>query len=91
MAGRWFLRETWVKAGPIADDEGVYIQLPKPDSAAMKAGLRRGDVVLAVGGQKIDSLWDLQEAMENATSGEGIQLTVRRDSDAIEDVTIVRP
>jgi hypothetical protein len=91
MAGRWFLRETWVKAGPIADDEGVYIQLPKPDSAAMKAGLRRGDVVLAVGGQKIDSLWDLQEAMENAVSEEGIQLTVRRDSDVIEDVTIVRP
>ena len=91
MAGRWFLRDTWVKAGPIADDEGVYIQLPRQDSAAMKAGLRRGDIVLAVGGKDIDSLWDLQEAMETAASGEAIQLTVRRDSDVIEEVVIVRP
>jgi hypothetical protein len=91
MAGRWFLRDTWVKAGSIEDDEGVYIQLPKEDSAAMTAGLLRGDVVLAVGGQQIDSLWDLQEAMKNTASGARIQLTVRRDSNVTEDVTIVRP
>lgn len=91
LAGRWFLRDAWVKVGPIEDDEGVYIQLPKQNSAAMKAGLHRGDVVLAVGGQEIDSLWDLQEAMENAASGQGIQLTVRRDSNVIEEVAIVRP
>lgn len=91
MAGRWFLRDTWVKAGPIAADEGVYVQLPKENSAAMKAGLRRGDVVLAVDRQEIDSLWNLQEAMENAASGEEIQLTVRRDSGVIEEVAIVRP
>lgn len=91
MAGRWFLRDTWVQAGPIAADEGVYVQLPKENSAAMKAGLHRGDVVLAVGGKEIDSLWDLQESMENAASGEDIQLTVRHDSDLIEDVVFVRP
>ena len=91
MAGRWFLRDTWVKAGPIAEDEGVYIQLPKQQSAATKAGLRKGDVVLAVGDQAIGSLWDLQEAMENAASGEGVQLRVRRDSGVIEEVVIVRP
>ena len=79
------------KAGPIAADEGVYVQLPKENSAAMKAGLRRGDVVLAVDRQEIDSLWNLQEAMENAASGEEIQLTVRRDSGVIEEVAIVRP
>jgi len=91
LAGRWFLRDTWATAGPIVEDEGVYIQLPKQNSAAMKAGLRKGDVVLAVGEQAIDSLWDLQEAMENAASGEGVQLTVRRDSGVIEEVAIVRP
>jgi predicted metalloprotease with PDZ domain len=91
MAGRWFLRDTWVKVGPIADDQGVYIQLPKKNSAAMKAGLRRGDVVLAVGGKDIDSPWDLQESIENAASGEAIRLTVRRDSDVLEEITIVRP
>lgn len=91
MAGRSFLRDTWANAGPIAADQGVYIQLPKQNSAAMNAGLRRGDVVLAVGGKEIDSLWDLQDAMKNAVPGEDIQLTVRRDSNLTEDVVIVRP
>jgi S1-C subfamily serine protease len=91
MAGRWFLRDTWVQVGPIAADKGVYVQLPKQNSAAMRAGLRRGDVVLAAGGKEIDSLWDFQQAMENTASGEGIQLTVHRDSERIEDVVTIRP
>jgi membrane-associated protease RseP (regulator of RpoE activity) len=91
MAGRWFLRDTWAQAGPIAKEEGVYIPPPKPNSAAMNAGLRGGDVVLSVGGQEIASLWDLQEAMGNTPAGEAIPLTVRRHSGVIEEVPVVRP
>ena len=91
LAGRSFLRDTWVEAGPIADDEGVYVQLPKQNSAATKAGLRRGNVILAVGGKEIESYGDLQRAVRNAEPGEEIRLTVRRDSGGVEEVTIVRP
>ena len=91
MAGRSFLRDTWVEAGPIAVDEGVYVQLPKQNSAATKAGLRRGNVILAAGSQKIESYGDLQSAVRNAEPGEEIRLTVRRDSDVLEEVAIVRP
>ena len=91
MAGRSFLSDTWVEAGPIADDEGVYIQSPKQNSAAAKAGLHRGDVILAAGGQEIESYGDLQSAVRNAEPGEEIRLTVRRDSDGLEEVAIVRP
>ena len=90
MAGRSFLSDTWVEAGPIADDEGVYVQPPKQNSAAAKAGLHRGDVILAAGGQEIESYGDLQSAVRNAESGEEIRLTVRRDSDGLEEVAIVR-
>jgi hypothetical protein len=91
MAGRSFLRDTWIKAGPIADDEGVYIQLPKKNSAAMKAGLRRGDVILAISGHEIKLYVELQSAVRNAKPGEEVQLTVRRDSDVPEEVIIVLP
>jgi len=91
MAGRSFLRDTWVEVGPIAVDEGVYVQLPKQNSAATKAGLRRGNVILAAGSQKIESYGDLQSAVRNAEPGEEIRLTVRRDSDVLEEVAIVCP
>jgi membrane-associated protease RseP (regulator of RpoE activity) len=55
LAGRSFLSDAWIEAGPIADDEGVYVQPPKQNSAAANAGLRRGDVILAAGGQEFES------------------------------------
>ncbi len=91
LAGRSFLSDIWVEAGPIADDEGVYVQRPKQNSAATKAGLRRGDVILAAGGQEIESYGDLQSAVRNDEPGEEIRLTVRRGSDELEEVVIVRP
>ena len=91
MAGRSFLRDTWIEAGPIVDDKGVYIQLPKKNSAAAKAGLHRGDVILAIGGQEIKLYGELQSAVRNAKPGEEVQLTVRRDSDVLEEVVIVLP
>lgn len=91
MAGRSFLRDTWVEAGPIAVDEGTYVQRPKQNSAATKAGLHRGDVILAASGKQIESFVDLQKVVGNAEPGEEIRLTVRRDSNGIEEVVIVRP
>jgi serine protease Do len=85
------MSDAWVEAGPIADDEGVYVQLPKQNSAATKAGLRRGDVILAAGGQDIKSYGDLQSTVRNAEPGEEIRLTVRRESDVIEEIAIIRP
>lgn len=90
MAGRSFLSQAWEEARPIFDDEGIYVQQPKQDSAAVKAGLHRGDVILAAGGQEIESYGDLQGAVRNAESGEEVRLTVRRGSDELEEVAIVR-
>ena len=89
LAGRSFLREAWVEAGPIADDEGVYVQLPKQNSATTKAGLRRGAVILAVGGQEIESWHNLQEAVWKSQPGEEIRLTVRLEAEVLEEVAIV--
>jgi hypothetical protein len=91
LAGRSFLRDAWVEAGPIADDKGVFVQLPKQDSAAANAGLHRGTIILAVGGQEIESWRDLQEAVWETQPGEEIRLMVQFDGQVSEEVAILLP
>jgi hypothetical protein len=90
MAGRSFLSDAWLEAGPIADDKGIYVQPPKESSAATKAGLCKGDVILAVDGQEIESYGDLQNAVRNSKPGEEIRLTVRRGSDELQEIAVAR-
>ncbi len=47
MAGRRYLSLAWEAAGPILKDGGIYVQLPKQNSAATKAGLQKGDGVVS--------------------------------------------
>ena len=91
LAGRSFLREAWIEAGPIAADKGVYVQTPRENSSASKIGLHQGDVILAAEGQEIGIYGDLQNIVRNTEPGGNIQLTVRRFKGDNEDVVIVRP
>lgn len=91
LAGRSFLRDAWVEAGSITDDEGVYIHTPRQNSVAAKNGLHHGDVILAADGLKIESYGDLQNVVRNTESGGDIRLTVRRNDEGKEDVVMVRP
>lgn len=91
LAGRSFLSNTLSEAGPIAVDEGIYVQLPKQNSAARKAGLRRGDVILGANGEEFESWGDIQSAVRNAETGEEILLTVRRKSGELEETVLIHP
>jgi S1-C subfamily serine protease len=59
--------------------KGVVLVAVDPDSAAEKAGLLVGDVVLMVGGRLIsNTITSLQEAVENVTPGDTLQLKIWR-------------
>ena len=90
-ASRVTLRDAWDQAVPIVPEEGVFVQNPRKGSAAASAGLRRGDVVEMADGQGIQSVSDLQTAIRAHQSGEGVQLKVRRGSDELMDITLLRP
>ena len=49
-----------------------------PGSLAARAGIRRGDLLLDVGGQAIDSAADFQEALQNFDPSTGVRLQVKR-------------
>lgn len=91
LAGRSFLRDAWVEAGPIAADEGVFVQTPRQNSAASTIGLHLGDVILAAEGKEIEVYGDLQDVVRNTESGDNIRFTVRRNNANKEDVVMVRP
>lgn len=67
-------------------DTEVTIFAVAPDSPA-EGILRRGDVVLDVDGEPIESAVELPEIIEQADPGDDVELTIRRGND-VEELTI---
>jgi hypothetical protein len=55
-------------------DSGVIVGSIEKDSPAEKAGLRVGDIVVAVDGNEIDSSWDLRRALADKKEGETVRI-----------------
>lgn len=91
VAWKDILSNAWAEAGSIANYEGIPVQQPKQGSAATQAGLVRGDIILAVEGNKIEKIGDMQSAVRSSEPGEEIRLTIRHDSDELKDIAIVHP
>jgi putative serine protease PepD len=58
--------------------QGALIQEIKPGGAAETAGLRIGDVVLAVDGQRITGSQSLIDTLNEYSAGDRVTLTVLR-------------
>jgi S1-C subfamily serine protease len=62
----------------IPEMEGVLVMQVQPDTPAARAGLRRGDVITAIEGNRITSAEELQRMVENSNVGEKLNFEVRR-------------
>ena len=62
-----------------SSNDGVVVQKVLPGSAARRAGIRRGDVVVAVDGQATRSLLELRKALGTRQVGERIRVRLRRE------------
>jgi len=60
---------------------GFGLQPPKPESQLARAGIRGGDRLLAVDGQEVRSVRDVQAAIRQHTLGDEVRLTVQRGSE----------
>ncbi len=60
---------------------GVYINEVQNESAAQKAGMRQGDVILAIGGMKINSFANLQESVSSFRPGDATEAVIYRDGE----------
>ena len=62
----------------VADGKGVLVTSVSSDSPASKAGIRAGDVITAVDGEKIENAGDLSRALGKKNEGDAT-LTIVRD------------
>jgi serine protease Do len=72
------------------DNGGIEITRVLPGSPSEKAGLEKGDVIVAIDGKVIDSIADLRQALGQYVAGETVKVTYRRgEGDAMDaDVTL---
>ncbi|MHC4274294.1 MAG: S1C family serine protease [Planctomycetota bacterium] len=66
-----------------AQPEGVPISRTIPDTAADKAGLAAGDVLVTVDGVPMSRLEQVQDAIASRRPGDGIELELLRDGERI--------
>lgn len=63
--------------------QGVLVSDVKPGSPAERAGLRIGDVIIEINGQRIQSLEGFRSMVHDIGEGEGITLRVQRGAHSI--------
>ena len=67
------------KALELSDTTGVLVSNVRGGSAADKAGIKRGDIITAINGEKIEDSNVLRNKVASTTPGTSINLTVLRD------------
>ncbi|HZG01610.1 MAG TPA: trypsin-like peptidase domain-containing protein, partial [Chitinophagales bacterium] len=59
--------------------DGVFVDSIYPGSAAAEAGVRKGDVITAINGSRVNSVSELQEHVSRYHPGDNVTVTVLRD------------
>lgn len=63
----------------VNEDNGILIAKVMPNSPAAQAGLRAGDVIHKINGQRVKNAEDIQKAVENSQVGSNLQFGLRRN------------
>jgi predicted metalloprotease with PDZ domain len=60
-------------------DGGVVVQSVKEGGPAAKAGLRVGDVVMAIDGKPVDSAWTVGDTLDDKNPGDTVRIDIIRN------------
>lgn len=75
QAAREIILDTVISKGDY--EPGVLVQHVDQDSPAAEAGIKRGDIILAVEGQQVNTNLEVMEAIEGKSSGDEVTLTIQ--------------
>lgn len=73
------ITEETAKALDLKDTKGVLVSNVRAGSAAEKAGIKRGDIILAINGEMTEDSNTLRNKVAGTQPGSDIKLTVSRD------------
>jgi predicted metalloprotease with PDZ domain len=62
-------------------DEGAVVTKVIEESAAERAGLREGDIIVAIDGEELDGSWSLTRRILKKEPGDIVELEIDRDGD----------
>jgi hypothetical protein len=85
------LSNAWVEAIPFADEGDVLVVEPRTGSPAAEAGLKQGDFIVAADGKDMASYATLYEIADAHKSGVEMDLTVRRASGDLTNISVKIP
>ncbi len=69
--------------------EGIYIEEVTEEGAAKAAGIKKGDIILAINSTKVNSFSELQEQIGKHRPGDQVAVTIKRDRiEKIYNVTL---
>ena len=74
----------WLGVSVEDSDNGVTIAGVERTSPAARAGLRQGDMILAVNGERIESARGLIRTVAAVSPGSSVNLTIRRQGREID-------
>jgi len=72
------------KALELTEKSGILVSNVKPGSAADKAGLKRGDIITAINGEKIEDSNVLRNKVAGTLPGADIKVSVLREGKPVE-------
>jgi serine protease Do len=78
------LGESWEAVVGLPTNEGLEVMYVQPESPAAVAGIRQGDILRAVGSQKVHTLVEFNEMMKKYIPGESVKLTYVSSGEVIE-------
>jgi S1-C subfamily serine protease len=58
-------------------EAGVLVQHVDQDNPAAEAGIKRGDIILAVEGQQVNTILEVMESIEGKSSGDVVTFTIQ--------------
>ena len=73
-----------IETGP-AEGDGMEINGVSPDSAAAKAGVIKGDILLAINDQPINDMLRLRQILNRFEAGQEISISIKREVAKAED------
>jgi S1-C subfamily serine protease len=66
-----------VNQGSRDSDPGILVQHVEPDSPAAEAGIQRGDIILEVDGQEVNTAVEFMEVLDEKSAGDEVVLAVQ--------------
>lgn len=69
------------KAMDLTTNQGGFVSQVSPDSAAEQAGIKAGDIIIAVNGKKVKSFNALRGKIGSIGAGKKVKITLLRDGD----------